>query len=219
MVTIAHLTANLIEKKPFIEEAMSKGLINYGALADLIKPEIEVELKKEVKHSAVVMALRRYSEKSGEKLFKQIKFSESSDIMMRSGLIEVTIVKNPDSGELIKKLYDFVDVKKGDFISIVQGINELSIITNKKHEESFMKTLKKGDIKAVSKNLSSLTIKLPKGSTEMIGIFYIITRALSWENISIIEVVSTWGEMTCVVKTEDAPHAFKIIDNLIKENR
>lgn len=219
MATIAHIVKDIIGKKPFIEEALSRGLINYGALAEVIKEEVETELKKEVKEAAIVMALRRYAEKIEGKEAKRAKFGEESDIMMRSGLIEVTVVKSPDSGELIRKLYDFVDVKKGDFISIVQGINEISVITNKKHEKNFLENLKKSEIKAVSKNLSSLTIKLPKGSTEMIGIFYMITKELSWENISIIEVISTWGEMTCIVRTEDAPHAFKVLDRLIKENR
>jgi len=219
MVTIAHLVEKMIERKPFLEEALSKGIINYGALADLVKPEVEQELKQEVKHSAVMMALRRYSEKAKHKLFRKIKFRDETDINLRSDLVEITVVKTPDAGDLIKKLYEFIDYKKGDFISIVQGIHEISIITNKKHESNFVKCLQKKEIKSIIKELSSLTINIPEDSTKIIGLFYVITRALSWENISIIEIVSTWSEMTYILKTEDAPFAFKVIKQVIEENK
>ena len=219
MVTISHLVGKIIERKPFIEEALSRGIINYGALADEIKPEIEQELKKEVNHSAVMMAVRRYAEKSQERLFRRVRFREDTDITLRSDLIEITIVKTPDSGEMIRRLYDFIDFKKGDFISIVQGMYEITIITNKKHEKNFLKTIKKDELKNVIKDLSSLAINIPEDSTEVIGLFYIITKALAWENISIVEIVSTWSEMTYIIKTEDAPFAFRVIKRLIEENR
>lgn len=219
MATIAHLVKHIIGKKPFLEEALSRGIINYANLAEELKPEIEKELKKQVKSSAIMMALRRYSEISKEKLFKRIKFKEDTDVTMRSDLIEITILKTPDSGDIIKKLYSFIDLKKGDFISIVQGLHEISVITNKKHEKDFLSSLKKKDIRNITKDISSLTIKIPEDSTEVIGLFYSLTRALSWENISIIEIVSTWSEMTYIVKTEDAPNAFRVINQLIKESQ
>ncbi len=218
MVTIAHLAGKMIERKPFIEEALSNGIINYGALADSMLPDIEKELKKKVKHSAVMMALRRYAEKARHKLFKKTKFGEDAEIIMRSDLIEATVVKSPDSGDLIKKVYGFVDLRKGDFISVICGVHELSIITNKKHEKKLMECLKRKDVKNVSKGLSGLTVNIPEESTEIVGLFYMVTRALAWENISIIEIVSTWSEMTYIVKTEYAAFAFNAIKRLIEEN-
>ena len=137
---------------------------------------------------------------------------------MRSDLIEINIVKHPDSGELIKKIYDLVDLKKGDYISIVQGLHEISIITNKKHEKKLLKLINEKDVKKIVRKLSSLTINIPEESVEEIGMFYLITRALIWENISIIEIVSTFSEMTYILNTEDVPYAFKVIKKLIEEN-
>lgn len=219
MVTIAHIVGKEIKRKPFLEEALIRGIINYGALADMIMPEIEKELGKKVKHSAVMMALRRYCDKAEKKGLNDIRFDENSDIIMRSDLIEITIFKTSGSGEMVKKLYQAVDQKRGDVLSIVQGLNEISIITNKKNEKSFFKILDKKEIKNVTKGLSSITINIPEESTETVGLFYMITRTLSWENISIIEIVSTWSEMTYILKTEDAPYAFKVIKNIIEENK
>ncbi len=219
MVTISHIVGKILDRKLFIEEALNKGIINYGALAELILPEVEHELKKKVKHSAVMMALRRHAEKAAKKLFRTARFNEDTDIIIRSDLVEITIVKTPDSGELIKKIYNIVDIKKGDFVSVVQGLNEISIITNRKHERSIEKLVRKNDVKWVEKELSSLTINIPEESTETIGLFYMITRALSWESIKIIEIVSTWSEMTYVLKTEEVSFAFNVIKKLVEENK
>lgn len=219
MVTISHLVKGIVEKKPFLEEALNRGIINYGALADVLLPEIEKELKKKVKHSAVMMALRRYSETAGKKLLDKAKFEEDTDISMRSGLVEVTIVKTPGYADVVKKFYDFVDTRNGDFISVIQGVHEISVITNKKHEKDVLRCVKKADVKDVNRELSSLTINIPENSTETVGLFYVITRALSWENLPIVEIISTWTEMTYIFNTDDASKAFTVIKKLIDENK
>jgi len=48
MVTVAHLVEKIIAQKPFLQEALSKGIVNNAALAEELLPEIEKELKKRV---------------------------------------------------------------------------------------------------------------------------------------------------------------------------
>jgi len=212
MVTIAHIAGNIIERKPFIEEALSRGLINYGALAEEIQPEIEKELKKKIKLSAIVMALRRYQAKG--RTFRKVKFDQGSDITTRSDLIEITFGRTSD----IEKLYNLVDTTKGDTLSIVVGINEITVITNRKYEKEMVKAIGKKNIRSVYKNLSSLTVHLPENATEMLGLFYLLTKTLTWENISIVEMVSTWTEATYILNTEDIPVAIRAIHKVIEGN-
>ena len=44
MVTISHLAEKLISEKPFLQDALYRGIINYRALADDLVPKIEKEL-------------------------------------------------------------------------------------------------------------------------------------------------------------------------------
>ena len=64
-------------------------------------------------------------------------------------------------------------------------------------------------------NLSSLTLNIPESSIETIGLFYIVTRALNWENINIIDIVSTYTEMTFIVKEEDTARSFNALKRLL----
>ena len=61
MITIAEITETLIRKSPFLEEALSDGLINVSSLARMIKPDIEKKLQKPIKEGAIVMAINRIS--------------------------------------------------------------------------------------------------------------------------------------------------------------
>ena len=218
MVTVSHLVEKVIEQKPFIQEALSNGIINNAALADQMLPEIEKELKKKVKFSAVNMAVRRLSEKLEQSFISKAKFDKNSDITLKSNLIEITVYKMEDSQEYIGKLYSLVDLKGGDFLTITQGLHELMIITNEKYEKKILEMFPNKLIKKSIKDLSSITINIPEESIENIGLFYIVTRALNWENINIVDIVSTFTEMTFIIKEEDTARSFNVLKELIKEN-
>lgn len=212
MVTIAHLTEKLVRDKPFIQEALSRGIINYGALADELMKDVEKELGKKVKHSTVMMALRRYKEKLSKTKMNKVKFVDS-DITIKSNLFEMTIDKKMIN--VIPKLYEIVDNSKGDMITITEGIHEITIISNEKYQKDFEKIFNKNKIIIIPK-LSSLTIKLPKRANETIGLFYQATRALAWENIPVTEIVSTLTELTLIMEEKYTAKAFDCIKKLIR---
>jgi aspartokinase len=219
MVTVSHLVEKIIEQKPFLQEALSRGIVNNAALAEELKPQIEKELKKKVKFSAVNMAIRRLSEKLKKTFIEKAKFDKTCDVTVKSDLIEITIHKIDDVQKYVKELYNIVDFRKGDFLTITQGLYEVMLITNKKHEKRILDLFPKKIIKKIIRGLSSLTISIPPEAVETIGLFYIVTRALNWENINIIDIVSTFTEMTFIVKEGDTARAFNTLKKLIEAGR
>jgi len=193
---VAHLVEKIIEQKPFLQESLSRGIVNNAALAEELRPQIEKELKKKVKFSAVNMAIRRLSEKLKETFIEKAKFDINCDITIKSDLVEITIFNIADIQKYIKELYDTIDFEDGDFLTITQGLHEVMIITNKKYQKDISQLFPTKNIKKIIKSLCSLTIKVPINAFETVGLFYVSTRALSWENISIVDIVSTLTEMT-----------------------
>jgi hypothetical protein len=61
-------------------------------------------------------------------------------------------------------------------------------------------------------------MRLPKNAIDIPGYIFVISRALAWNNISIIEVVSTYTELTILVKNNDATRAFDVLKETIKNN-
>ncbi|MEK6875466.1 MAG: hypothetical protein AABX30_02175 [Nanoarchaeota archaeon] len=223
MTSISRVVEKIILKRPFLQEALRKGIVNYYALAEELTPEIEKELsnfdKKQIKTSAVMMALRRLSEKIEKININELKFNEESNLLVRDGLIEVTVVKSDKTLNKIKNLFNEVDYSKGDFLTKSQGIYEVTIITNKKNNQWVKKSFDKKEIIAIEQNLSALTLTIPISFAKTQGFFYLVTRALTWENINIEEIVSTTRELTIILKTEDISRAFDVLKKLVEETK
>lgn len=218
MVTVSFLVEKIIEQKPFLQEALAKGIVNNAALADQLIPELEIQLKKKIKFSAVNMAIRRLSEKLKKSFTQKTKFDKTTDILIQSDLIEIILYKTDKIQDYIKKIYSLISYKKGDFLTITQGINEVMIITNKRNLDKIKKELPNNLIKKTIKNLSSTTVHIPETSVHTIGLFYLIGRAMAWENINIIDVVSTYTEITLIINENDTARAFDTLKKLIQNN-
>jgi aspartokinase len=217
MTSIARVVEHIVSKRPFLEEALVKGIINYAALAENLKPEIEQELNKEVKYSAIMMALRRFSEgMKGSFMAKSVVKLSESDITIKSDLFEITFAKSKDIVSLVKRIYDVSDSTKGDFLTVTQGLYEVTVIASKRHQKEIKKVLESEDIIKTIEHLSSLTVRIPTSAVETIGLFYTVTKALNWANISIAEIVSTLTELTFILKEQDMPLAFNTIKKLIE---
>lgn len=218
MVTIAHLVEKIIEQKPFLQEALSRGIVNNAALAQELQPQIEKELKKKVTFSAINMAIRRLGEKLEKTFITTAKFDTDSDLTLRSSLIEITVYKTNEIQALIQKTYDFVDFKKGDFLTITSGVHEVMIIINKKYEKKVVAIFPPKSIKKIIRHLSSVTLNIPLEAITTVGLFYIVTRALNWENINIVDIVSTLTEMTFIINEDDSALTFNILQKLLEES-
>lgn len=220
MVTVSHVVTRILEDMPFLEEALVRDIINYAYLAEMIKPRVEQEMRKQVKRAAIVMAIRRFREtlKNGTVEALRVSFKES-DITVRSGIFEITVVKDRNTIDLMQKLYDIVDVAKGDLLTVTQGLYEITILSNSKYKEAIQKVFAKDQTLRIFDGLSSLMVKIPVESADEVGILYVLVKALSWNNVNIVEVVSTLTEEIFIIKEDDTAIAFNAIKGLVKESK
>ncbi|MFX0093857.1 MAG: hypothetical protein ACFFBD_19105 [Candidatus Hodarchaeota archaeon] len=215
--TIPKIVKDLIMKQPFLEDAIVKGIINYAALGKLFQSKIEKILGKSVNKSAITMAISRYAKelKNRVEMTYDIRLVDT-DIIIREDLFELTIHKTPSSLKKSREIYDIVDLNPRVFLTITHGIYETTIISNKRYRKDIEQIFDEEKIKTI-KNLAAISIKLPDNAPDSIGLFYIITKAIAWAMISIIEIVSTFSELTLIIRDEDITLAHESIKNLIED--
>ena len=215
MVSIARAVEDELSDKPFIQEALARGIVNYAALAEELEPRIALVVRREVKRSAVMMALRRLHERLvADEPLEGMSFDSS--IQLRDGLVEITVDKSERTVRLLERIMARIDYAKGDFLTVTQGIYEITIITDRKSATWIEPMIGSGDIIARSDDLSSITIFVPLSAQNAPGFFFVVTRELAWENISIKEIVSTEHELSLIVYSDVIPRAFAAIQRLIK---
>ena len=199
MITIAQVIETIVKQKPFIEGALSEGLINLSAFSRQIKPEIEKTLKKEVTEASILMALKRFVPLVEVSMNKKIEKATKGfgDIIVRSNLCDFTY-KNSDSlvvnqNELIKRLSSERDL----FYTISRGVFETTIVISMQFSDTVKQIFKAEQLISSSSNISSVTLRLPKDNIRIPGLYYHIFKQIAWEGISILEAISTTSPELC----------------------
>jgi hypothetical protein len=213
MVTISHVVQKLVGERPLLQEAIYHGIVSYAALAEQMKKEIEEELGKRVNTFAITMALRRHAEKI-KVAKRKIKFDFRSEVIVKTNLCDICVVKSPKLMAELRNLYDMVDFDRGDTMNVSHGNYEISIVTNEKYRERLLKHLRGEKIIKVKGNLVSISLKYHGEFFETPGVMFEVIRRISWENINIYEAISTHTELTLVIEKKDSMRAYKILQNL-----
>lgn len=216
MITIPEAVEEFVNQEPYLEEALSRDIINTSALARSLKPRIEERLLKSVQTGAIVMALKRLSKQNKTKANPKFIFKNKPDIIVRSNLVEFTIANSDTAIDTIRQLLEKNPVRHRHFLTFTQGVYETAIITSAEWMGVVEGILSGEKLLGKEGNLSCLTIILPDTNVVTPGVYYFILKSLAWENINIIDVVSTKEEFTIILRENDIDRAFSTLKNSLK---
>jgi aspartokinase len=138
------------------------------------------------------------------------------DVVVRSNLAESTYSNSSRLFQKQAELLNKTSTKKESFCTFSQGVNESTIIISNDLQDELTSLMGGENCVSSNKGLSSITLKLPKENTQISGIYYYILKKLAWENINIVEIISTTHEFTLIVRDEDIDRAFSIMMRIKK---
>ncbi|GIM53696.1 aspartate kinase [Capnocytophaga cynodegmi] len=217
MKTVSSAVENYIKSKPFLQTALSQGIINLTSLARIIRKEIQNDTtNREVRNGAIVMALKRLSTdmefRSTHRIVKVLK--NIGEIIVRSNLTDYTFLVSEtilnSQAELLKKIQNSKDI----FYTTSRGVNETSLIVSNSIEATVEDVFRNEKRLHKFTNLGSISVKLPEENVSVPGIYYFIFQRLAWEGVSMNEVISTANEFTIIVPEYQVDVAFKVIKDL-----
>ncbi|WP_298547838.1 hypothetical protein [uncultured Aquimarina sp.] len=214
MKTITDCVHNILRHQPFLEDALSRDIINFSSLATDLLPQVEKEMRKPVKPGSIVMALRRYHP-------KRIKHSENlgslGDIVVRSGITEYTFLNSNTILTSQSNLLNTVKDKTKTYFTYSSNFQESNILVSSSLKEIVEDHFKGETCISVADNLSSMSIALPDDSARSIGLYFYIFKLLAYEGIPVFEIISTSNYFTLFLEKEYVNDAFLLM-NEIKEN-
>ena len=216
MKTIATCVEEILISQPFLEDALTRNILNYSALSEELRDPISKMLRKPVKSGAIMMALRRYS--PPKEMANKIKLNKVlqnlGDITVRSDLSDYTF-KN--SSSLIQGHLKMLEVLKEDphiFYTFTRGVHESNVLITTALKSQIEDCYKNEICITMQDHLSAITIGLPQENTKIAGLYYQFFKRLAWEGISLYEVVSTTDEFTILVEDENVDKAFSAVKGL-----
>ena len=121
-----------LRRRPFIEEALSEDLINLSSLARLIRADIEHLTGKEIKESAVVMAIRRREPRLQLKMQHKLQqfIGSLGDIIVRSNLVAYTFKKTPLLPSKQSQFITYIAALPNGFHSFTGGMEATTVVVS-----------------------------------------------------------------------------------------
>ena len=216
MKTIASCVNEILVSRPFLEEALSRDIINFSALAKDLNQTISEMLRKPVKEGAITMALRRYNPPVDIENIGRLKavFKNLGDITVRSNLSDFTFQNSKTLINSHSKVLEKINNNNQIFYAFTRGLFESNIIISSSEKKSIAEVFKNEKLIGLKDCLSTITLNLPEGNSEIVGLYYQIFKRLAWDNVTLYEVISTTNEFTILVEDHLVDKAFSVIKGL-----
>ncbi len=191
-MTVAQNVRNHLRNKPYLLEALEKGIVNLSELSRQLEKEL-----KTTDTSAIKAALRRYSEelqkhrqKREEKVLQLLKRSGIAIYDRKSVMITAKEL-NQEHGMKVDLLDKFVYLL--DRSELPERISALV-----KHE-----------------NCTMIVVHSPEELEATPGVVAFLATLLAEQNVNIVEFISCWTETIMVVEKKDSLKAYEVLSNLM----
>jgi aspartokinase len=191
-MTIAQNVRSHLRNKPYLLEALEKGIVNLSELSRQIQEELKID-----NMSAVKAALRRFSEelqkhkqKREEKVLQLLKRSGIA-VYDRKSVIITSKEINTKNGMKVDLLGKFVYLlDRGDMPARINALV--------KHD-----------------NCTMIVMHSPEELEATPGVVAFLTALLAEQNVNIIEFISCWTETIIVVEKKDSLKAYEVLSNIV----
>ena len=220
MISITDYIQNNILKDSSILELLNAGLLNTTQYSNIIKPQIEKSLHKNVTQTSIITALSRIKKK---KLLSKTMDFKIDDIQILYPISDLVFTTKFNPTNCISTLYAKLADKPNHFLNLTVGNSELNIFVNTKYKEIVTDIFVDNFTSSIAKNketekliyernnLCSINLKFDSKYIDTPGTTYQLLRVLAWNNINLVEVVSTFSEVTLFVDRNDSQLVLELL--------
>jgi hypothetical protein len=191
-MTIANNVRSYLRNKPYLLEALEKGIVNLSELSRQIQAELQTS-----NTSAIKAALRRFAEELQR--HKQKREEKVLHVLKRSGMA----VYDRKSVMITNKEIEINNALKVDLLNKHVYLLDRSdlperVSTLVKHEDCTM-----------------IVVHSPEELENTPGVVAFLATLLAEQNVNIIEFISCWTETIMVVEKKDSLKAYEILSNMV----
>ena len=216
MLSIATKVEQIVTESPFLTEGMSLGLINLSELARQLRPQLEADLWKPVGQAAVVMALRRLSDRLPEKRSAiPILGPRSGELNTKTDLSIFTFRLSDLSHECQRQLLSMAEPHPGMFVTVTRGVHEMLVVCARPLIPVVEEAFASERLLARIDNLTALTLRLNPETRGTPGIYHAVLKKLAWDKISVINMMCTFSELTILLEQSQAGAAFSVMSRIV----
>ena len=207
MINISQAVTDVFNRDDIASNAAQQGWLNLSSYARSIKPQVVDMLMKDVQEASIVTALSRLVAEAPAASVVPANVIQS--LAVHTSLAGITYERSEQTSEKIREVYHQVSTDNKTFLTVTQGINEVTIIAETTVAQVFRSALAGARRVYDKDNLIGITVKFAPNNLEVPNLIFALTRRLAYKNVNIIEVVSTATEMTYIIEKQDVALALE----------
>jgi hypothetical protein len=217
MLSIATKVEQIVSESPFLTEGMALGLINLSELARQLRPQLESESWKPVGQAAVVMALRRLSERlpSPEQAQANLIAPRMGELTTRTELTLATYRLSDHSNQCQRQLLALAERHPGSFVTVTRGVHEMLVVCSRPLIELMESAFASQRQLARVNELTALTLRLNPETLKTPGVYHGVLKKLAWNKISLVTMICTFSELTVVLEQSQTAPAYSVLSQII----
>jgi hypothetical protein len=216
-ISIAEAARLIVSGKPSIVDGLRQGVINFSALADMIKEQVmEMVGKESVNVDSIKMALMRYAEELKSK--KQLLEEQIAEVTAKSILElknDVAVLTINQKVFIVRIDQIFKSLNSFRFLQLTQGTETFTVVTDLQSKDKIVEVVGENNIVLKIENQSAIVIISPRQIMEVPGVIAYITDLLSTNGINITQIISCYTDTLLIVDREDALRTYQILENKI----
>ena len=217
MLSIATKVEQIVSESAFLTEGISLGLINLSELARQLRPQLESDLWKPVGQAAVVMALRRLSERLPQAGQAQpiVLSPRPGELTTRTELTLVTYRLSDNCNECQREVLAVAERHRGSFVSITRGVHEMLVVCSRPLIHVVEEAFATERHLARLENLTALTLRLNPDTLKTPGVYHAVLKKLAWNKISVVTMMCTFTELTVLLEQSQTGPAFSVLSQIV----
>ncbi len=216
MTQIRELVWKTIDQSPSIRMDLKRGIINSRALAKYIKKEMSINTGS---LDAIISAIRRYKEEDPYDELRQgaIDAIKGARLSSKNHLASLTIRKTKETLDIIRKIFDTIDITEQNTLRIVHTQKAIKLIVDEEHIESIKEVFNKNHLMDETKDLGEVVIDLKETSWNTPGVLSVLAAELTLNKININETHTCMPEIIFLFEETELMRAYEVIYELSQQ--
>lgn len=213
MITLSQLIDQHFSHSPYLREAANRGLLNYTALARELQPQFERQTMKANSIEAISIALRRYAHKIKPATSATFRPEKAfTQLTLQSDLSALTYANQDSLTSDLTLFLNQLGQAPPPYFAITRGPTQTTLILANQLKALAQSTLQNQLQLAHEPQLIAFSLKLQSGHEAMPGVLVYPLNLLSWNDISVVEVISTNDELSIVAHQQDSEDIFQLLN-------
>jgi hypothetical protein len=215
--SISRIVKQVIDEDLSLQDAISRRYGNYSAIARIIKPKVEKDLRRKVNIDSLITSVKRVKPRLALTQRHGIESVLSQSVVtVRTDVAKLSVEKTKRTLEAARGI---MASYQEEFLQVSESNTAITMVFDQKLLSSIHKKFNDEDVLDEQADLAAIIVQSPKEIVRTAGVVLSIYARIAENHVNIEDTVSCFTDTIIVIRMDEVARAFTTLTDLISESR